>query len=463
MDEATPPASDSVRPATEESPVTSRFVARIGDLLEAGDLDRLRAAVEELHAADLADLVEHLEPDQRVRLFSTLGEHLDFDVYAELDETVRDQIVEDLPNDQLAAAVRELDSDDAVYLLDGLDADDQSDVLAQVPESDRAQIERSLQYPEESAGRLMQTEFIAVPPYWTVGHTIDHMRDTEDLPETFTEIYVVDPTFHLLGTVRLDRLLRTKRPVRIQELMDDDVSSLEVGLDQEQVARQFERYDLYSAPVVDENGRLIGVVTADDVMEVIQSEAEEDIKALGGVGDESISDTVIRIARGRFAWLLVNLATAVLASLVIGLFDATIEQMVALAVLMPIVASMGGNAATQTMTVAVRALATKELSVVNARRIVWREAVVGLLNGLLFAAIMAGVAIVWFGSNQLGLVIAAAMLVNMLVAGIAGILIPMALERLGADPAIASSVFVTTVTDVIGFFAFLGLATLVLV
>jgi magnesium transporter len=289
------------------------------------------------------------------------------------------------------------------------------------------------------------------------------MQEADDLPERFYEIFVVDPSYHLLGSVTLDRLLRSKRPVTIEALTMTDIHPIPVESDQEEVARQFERYNLTSAPVVDGDQRLVGVITADDVVEVVQEEAQEDILRLGGVGGESVSDPVLQTTRHRFLWLLVNLGTAILASWVISLFDATIEQMVALAVLMPIVASMGGNAGTQTMTVAVRALATQELGAVNAARVIARETAVGVLNGLLFAAIMGTIVYFWFGSSPLGLVIAAAMIVNLIVAALAGILIPLGLEARGLDPAIASGVFVTMMTDVVGFFAFLGLAAIWLV
>jgi magnesium transporter len=309
----------------------------------------------------------------------------------------------------------------------------------------------------------MQTDLIAVPPFWSVGQTLDFMQEADDLPERFYEIFVVDPSYHLLGSVALDRLLRSKRLVSIEDLTITDIHPIQVESDQEEVARQFERYNLTSAPVVDADQRLVGVITADDVVEVIQEEASEDILKMGGVGGESVADTVWETTRHRFAWLLVNLATAILASAVISLFDATIEQMVALAVLMPIVASMGGNAGTQTMTVAVRAIATQDLGRANAFRVIGRETAVGLLNGVLFAAIMGTIVYFWFGNSPLGLVIAAAMIVNLIVAALAGILIPLGLEGLGLDPAIASGVFVTTVTDVVGFFAFLGLAAIWLV
>jgi magnesium transporter len=356
--------------------------------------------------------------------------------------------------------MQELDSDDAVYILEDLDTQDQDEILAKLPFTERIRLRRSLDYPEETAGRRMQTEFVAAPPFWTVGQTIDYMRDDQNLPDEFSQIFVVDPTFKLLGAVHLDQILRTKRAVKIEDIMHETRHAIPATMDQEEAAREFEQYDLLSAAVVDENERLVGVLTIDDVVDVIQQEAQEDLLRMGGVGDEELSDTVGATSRSRAPWLLVNLATAILASLVIGLFDATISEMVALAILMPIVASMGGNAATQTMTVTVRALATKDLDIYNAARIVRRETLVGIINGALFAVVMGVVAALWFDSTGLGGVIAVAMVVNMLAAALAGILIPLLLDRLGADPAIASSVFVTTVTDVVGFFAFLGLATL---
>lgn len=439
---------------------TAELVRAVAEALEASDAAKVRALVADVKGPDLADLIELLEPEQRVGLIQALGSDFDFEVLTEVDEKVRDQLSEALPNDVLAKAVTELDSDDAAYLLGSLEEDDQKEILAQLPQGERAALQRNLLYPEETAGRLMQADFVAVPPFWTVGQVIDFARDTEDLPESFSEIFVVDPGFHLLGSVDISRLLRTKRDVPVDRIMETDRHIVLATADQEEVARQFERYGLMAAPVVDKNERLVGVVTVDDVVEVIEQEADEDAKLLAGVGDERLSDSVRQIAPPRFSWLSVNLFTAILASAVISLFDATIESMVALAVLMPIVASMGGNAGTQTMTVTVRALATKELNPANIVRVVLRETAVGLINGLAFALIMALIAVAWFGTEQLGLVIGAAMVVNLLAAALAGIFIPLVLDRMGFDPAVASTVFVTTVTDVVGFFSFLGLATL---
>lgn len=432
----------------------------IAEAIERGDKAQLKSLVEDLEAPDLADVIEMLEDADRVQLVQLLGADLDYDALPELDETTRDQLSEALPNELIAKAVTELETDDAAYLIEGMEAEDQKEVLSQIPRTERAAIERNLEYPEETAGRLMQSDFVAVPPFWSVGQVIDHMREAQDLPESFSDIFVVDATHHVVGSIDLSRLLRTKRHVEIRSIMESTRQVVLATADQEEVARQFERYDLKSAPVVDENQRLVGVVTVDDVVEVIEQEADEDIKRLAGVGDEELRDSVKAIAPPRFTWLLVNLFTAILASTVIKSFDATISQMVSLAVLMPIVASMGGNAGTQTMTVAVRALATQELIPAAVPRFVMREAAVAMINGFAFAAIIGLVAFLWFGSNMLGLVIGAAMVINMLSAALAGIFIPLVLDRYGFDPAVSSTVFVTTVTDVVGFLAFLGLATL---
>lgn len=456
-------AASEIQLRDEEGGFRSEFLHGVQTALDQGNSSRIRELTLGLHEADLADLIQLLKPDQRAPLIATLGSEFNAAALTELDEAVRDQVLEAMPNEQVAEALQQLDSDEAVYLLEDLDKQDQSDILAKLPLFERAALERSLEYKEDSAGRIMQTDLIAVPPFWSVAQAIDSLRESDDLPERFYEIFVVDPSYHLLGSVALDRLLRSKLDVSIEALTMTDIHPIPVESDQEEVARQFERYNLTSAPVVDADQRLVGVITADDVVEVIQEEASEDILKMGGVGGESVADTVWQTTRHRFTWLLVNLGTAILASAVISLFDATIEQMVALAVLMPIVASMGGNAGTQTMTVAVRAIATQDLGRANAFRVIGRETAVGVLNGVLFAAIMGTIVYFWFGSSPLGLVIAAAMIVNLIVAGLAGILIPLGLEGLGLDPAIASGVFVTTVTDVVGFFAFLSLAAIWLV
>jgi magnesium transporter len=445
----------------EDGELRPEFVEEIARAVQAANAPFLREIVAELHEADLGDLIEALEPEDRPRLVELTGADFDFSALNEVDDTVREEILDELEPETVAEGVRELESDDAVELLEGLDEEDQEEILEKLPHSERAALERSLLYPENSAGRRMQTEFIAVPPDWTVGQAIDYMRDTPDLPERFYEIYAVDGAQHWQGAVSLDALLRARRPVPLADLIDEDRRRVSVMDDQEEVARLFGKYNLVAAPVVDTANRLVGVITIDDVVDVIEEEADEDLKALGGVtSDEELSDSVWTIAKGRFNWLLVNLATAFLASSVLGLFEGQLEKMVALAVLAPIVASQGGNAATQTMTVAVRALATRELGSNNAFRVVIREGLVGLVNGLAFAIITGVAAVAWFKIPGLGVVIGLAMLCNLIAGALGGILIPMVLERVRADPAVASGTFVTTVTDVVGFFSFLGIATL---
>ena len=413
-------------PMREESgEIRREFIEEITRAIKADDAPFLRAVVAELHEADLGDLIAALEPDDRVRLVELTGTDFHFSALNEVDDAVREEILEKLPP------------------------------------SERDALERSLEYPESSAGRRMQTEFITVPPDWTVGQAIDYMRETPDLPDRFYEIYAVDGAKRWKGAVSLDALLRSRRPVPLADLIEEDRRRVSVLDDQEEVARMFGKYNLVAAPVVDTANRLVGVITVDDVVDVIEEEADEEIKALGGVtSDEQLSDDVWTIARARFNWLLVNLATAFLASSVLGLFEGQLEKMVALAVLAPIVASQGGNAATQTMTVAVRALATRELGSNNAFRVVVREGLVGLVNGIAFAVITGVAAVAWFNIPGLGVVIGLAIICNLVAGALGGILIPMLLERVRADPAVASGTFVTTVTDVVGFFSFLGIATL---
>ncbi|TPW31195.1 magnesium transporter [Pararhizobium mangrovi] len=444
----------------EDGSVRSSYLDRVRAALAEGRSDALTRDVGRLHESELGDLLEALDPEERTRLVDLLGDAFDFSALTEVDEGIRLEIVESLPNDKIAIALSELDSDDAVYILEDLEEDDQNDILAKLPFTERIRLRRSLDYPEDTAGRRMQTEFVAVPPFWTVGQTIDYLRDDEELPESFSQVFVIDPTFKLLGAVDLDRVLRTHRATKIEDIMRDTSHPIPAQMDQEEAAQIFEQYDLLSAAVTDENGRLVGILTIDDVVDVINEEADEDIRRLGGVGDEELSDTVRRTSRSRVPWLTINLATAILAATVINLFDATIQKVVALAVLMPIVAGMGGNAGSQTMTVTVRALATRDLGINNAARIIRREVLVGLVNGAVFGVLIGVVAGLWFESPQIGYIIAIAMVVNMLAAALAGIFIPLLLDRVGADPAVASTVFVTTVTDVVGFFAFLGIASI---
>jgi magnesium transporter len=451
----------SVALRDEDGALRGDFVQHVREAVEGGDRPAVLKLVGDLHEADVGAVIEALDPELRPRLVELMGREFDFTALTEVDDTVREEILEELPPATVAEGVRELDSDDAVAILEDLPKAEQAEILEQLPAPERVALARSLDYPEYSAGRRMQTEFIAVEPHWTVGQTIDYMRETPDLPDRFWELYVVDADRKLKGVVALDRLLRTKRPVPIADLIEEDLRTVRAIDDQEEVARLFERYDLVSAPVVADDNRLVGVLTFDDIVDVIEEEAEEDIKALGGVGrEEELSDSVWTIARGRFPWLFANLLTALLSSWVISNFEGSIAKMVALAVLMPIVASMGGNAGTQTMTVTVRALATRELSSANTWRIIRREVLVGVLNGLAFAVIMGAVAAIWFDVNDLGLVMGLAMVTVLAAAALGGILIPLILTRLGVDPAVSSGPFVTTVTDVVGFLSFLGIATL---
>ncbi len=445
----------------EDGEVRADFVAAVALAIAAGNEERLSELVSQLHEADQGALLEALDHDDRPRLIELLGDDFDFAALTEVDDSVREEILEELDTETVVEGMRDLESDDAVYILEDLDAEDQAEILDALPALDRVALRKSLDYPEDSAGRLMSSDFVAVPPFWTVGQVIDHLRDAEsDIPDSFFEVFVVDPGHRLLGNVFLDRLVRTKRGVKIESIMADR-RRVEATDDQEEVARLFARYNLVSVPVVDEAERLVGAITIDDVVDVIEEEADEDVKALGGVkSDEELSDSVLSIARSRFGWLFVNLITAFLASSVLGLFEGALQKMVALAVLAPIVASQGGNAATQTMTVAVRALATRDLGPANAVRVTIRETFVGLLNGFGFGLLTGLGAALWFHDWNIGLVIALAMTVNLVAGAMAGILVPLTLERWRADPAVSSGVFVTTVTDVVGFFSFLGIATL---
>ena len=457
------PIPDGLPPLrTEDGDFSPAFLEALRSAIEAADARTIEALAADLHEADVGDIIEALSPDERAPFIQLLGEHFDFTALTEVDETVRVQLIEELPPEAVAEGVRDLDSDDAVYILEDLDDEDQEEILAKLPAVDRMALRRSLDFPEETAGRRMQTDFIAVPPFWTAGQTIDYLRERKDLPDEFYEVFVIDAGFRYLGAVALNRLLRAPRVTRMADIMNDERQRVLATDDQEVVARMFERYNLVSAAVVDEAERLVGVITVDDVVDVIQAEAEEDIRALAGVGDEEISDSVFYTLKTRWVWLAVNMVTAFLASSVIGMFSDSISRMVALAVLMPIVASMGGNAATQTMTVTVRALATRDLDTHNVWRIFGRELSVGLLNGGSFAVIVGSAAALWFRDPLLGAVIGAAMIVNLLSAASAGIMIPLAFERFDIDPAVASGVFVTMVTDVVGFLAFLGLASWIL-
>lgn len=442
----------------EDAHLRPEFIEHILQLVKNLDRTALIEELDKLHSSELGDLLEALNSTKRMELVNCVGDQFDMIALTEVEDAIREEIIDNLPNADIAVGLSDLDSDDAVYILEDMDAEDQTDVLKQMPFDEQLLIKRHLEYPEESVGRRMQSEMIAVPPFWTIGQTIDYMRDDENLPDRFHEIFVVSPGYELQGSIQLDRLLRAQRKIKVDELMEENRHQIQAGMDQEEAALVFQQYDLLSAAVVDEGNRLVGVMTIDDIVDVITDAAEEDIKLLAGVGDEELSDSILEITKSRFLWLFINLGTAILASIVIGFFDATIQQMVALAILMPIVASMGGNAGTQTMTVAVRALGQKDIDSYNVKRIIFREIAVGFVNGFAFALIVGVVAAYWFSNADLGVIIGFAMIFNMICAAFVGIMIPIALDKLDIDPAIASSVFVTTVTDIVGFFAFLGMA-----
>jgi magnesium transporter len=438
----------------------------VDEILEAvaeEDAARVAALMEPLHAADIADLLEQISGGERRRILRLWGHEIDGEVLSEIDEGIREEVIDALSPEVLADAVRELDSDDVVDLIEDLEEPQQEAILEALDESDRVAVEQSLTYPEYSAGRLMQREVVTAPEHWTVGEAIDFLRRADWLPDQFYHVILVDAGHHPVGYVTLGRLLSATRATALMQVAEDSFRTISAWQEEADVAYAFNQYHLISAPVVDDHDRLVGVITIDDAMSVLDDEHEEDILRLAGVGDESaITDTVLETVRQRLPWLFVNLLTAILASGVISLFEGTIERLVALAVLMPIVASMGGNAGTQTLTVAVRALATRDLTESNVWRVVRREVLVGAVNGVAFALAMGVVAWIWFGAANLGLVIAVAMVINLVMAALAGIVVPLGLEKLGADPALASGTFVTTVTDVVGFFAFLGLAGMIL-
>ncbi len=468
-----PPPADP-RPATDTDAVTTEHSHRLDpEVVDAVEtaiddarLETVEKIVATLHTADLADLLTQLHPDDRHTVVAVIRPSLriDGEVLTYLDADVRDDMLGLLDADEIAGALKELDTDDALGLITDLDADKRQAILSNLPVAARRLLQEGLSFPEYSAGRLMQREFVALPMFWTVGKAIDFLRQTDDLPDDFYQLFLVDPTFRPVVGLSLSRFLRSKRSVRLADLIaeEEDLRTIPATLDQEEVALIFRRYGLVSAPVVDEAGRLIGVITFDDVVEVIDEEAEDDLLKMGGVQEDDLGSAVWTTTRSRFPWLAVNLLTAIVASLVISIFDATIEQVVALAVLMPIVASMGGNAGTQALTVTVRGLATKEITGRRARKAVFKESAVGVLNGLAFAAIGSLVAAAWFQDVLIGGVIGLAMIVTLVVAGLSGTLIPLALDRMKVDPAVASSVFLTTVTDVVGFMSFLGLATWIL-
>ena len=433
------------------------FIKVINEKIKSQDTDFLDKSLRELLPADSADIIENLSPENRSKLIELEGFNIDPEIFVELNESIQTEIFLLLSIESIASLLKKLESDDALKILENLDKSKKENVLNKLPPKDRFLLEEGLSYPEDTAARIMQREFTAIPSNWSVGQTIDYLRENQDLPDEFLEIFIIDSNFKPIGTVPSSKVLRTARETKMDSIMREMQVLIPVNMDQEEVGHTFENYNLTSAGVVDKNNKLVGMITSDDILTVVKEEAEEDVLRLAGVGDEEITDSILKKTKRRFNWLLLNLFTALLATWVISKFGATIEQMVALAFLMPIVASMGGNAGMQTLAVTVRAIATKELSSGNFFKVVSKEFVIGILNGIIFALITGVIVQLWFKEINLSILIAISMILNMMVAGLFGILVPVSLKKFKIDPAIASSVFVTTITDVIGFLSFLGL------
>ena len=436
------------------------FITIFSDKINNSDIQFINQTLKDLHPSDVANLIENLSYDTRVKLIEIESFNIAPEIFIELNESIQGEVLKLLSINSIANIIKRLESDDAVSILENIEIEKKNLILDKLPPKDRFLLEEGLSYPEDSAARIMQREFTAIPSDWTVGQTIDYLRESNDLPQEFLEIFIVDNDFKPIGIVPSSRVLRTPREFKMNSIMREMPVLISVNMDKEEVGHTFENYNLVSAGVVNKNNKLVGMITADDVVTVVQEEAEEDALRLAGVGDEEITDTVFVKTKRRFNWLLINLATALLASWVISIFGAEIEKVVALAFLMPIVASMGGNAGMQTLAVTIRAIATKELSSSNINQIIGKEFFIGVLNGIIFAVITAVVVHLWFKQIDLSIIIAASMVLNMIVAGLFGILIPVTLKKMNIDPALASSVFVTTVTDVIGFLSFLGIGSL---
>ena len=435
------------------------FINTFSEKIVNGNIEFINQTLKDLHEADVANLIENLNPDTRIKLIELESFNINPEIFIELNESIQGEVLQLLSINSIIKIIKRLESDNAIKILENLEKITKDKVLDKLPPKDKFLLEEGLSYPEDSAARIMQREFTAVPSNWTVGQTIDYLREDKDLPEEFLEIFIVDNDFKPIGTVPSSRVLRTSRDLKMNSIMIEMPVLISANMDQEEVGHTFENYNLVSAGVVNKNNKLVGMITADDVVTVVQEEAEEDVLRLAGVGDEEITDSVMVKTKRRFNWLLLNLFTALLATWVISNFGASIEQMVALAFLMPIVASMGGNAGMQTLAVTIRAIATKELSKTNFNRVVGKEFLIGILNGIIFAIITAVIVQLWFKQLNLSLLIGVSMILNMIVAGLFGILVPVSLKKLNIDPALASSVFVTTITDVIGFLSFLGLGS----
>ncbi|PCI32028.1 MAG: magnesium transporter [Alphaproteobacteria bacterium] len=449
-------------PYQEVFEVTSDLIEEISAALRQKNIEQLDYLLDPLHSADIAIIFEQLRGEDRNELTAYFGPEMNPEVLTELEDNALDQVIRQMDDQDVVEAISQLESDDAVDVLEDIHPKDRNRIIAAMPDEERLAVEEGLSYPEDSAGRMVQKNVITVPGSWTVGRVIQFLRTEEELPPEFYEIFIVDPLHHPIGMVSLSQLIRSGDLAPVWEIMDTDPKVVPADIDQEEVAHLFRQYDLTSMGVVDGDGRLLGMITVDDVVDVIDEEAEEDILRMAGVQETDITESILEASKNRIVWLLVNLGTAILASMVIAMFEASIEQMVALAILMPIVASMGGNAGTQTMTVTVRSLATKDLTPSNVKRVIGKEFAIATMNGAVMAVIIGVLSLLYFDNPLLGAVIAVAMIINMVMAGLAGILIPVGLERINIDPALASSIFVTTITDVIGFLAFLGLASIVL-
>ena len=435
------------------------FINTFSDKIQAGDIQFINQTLKDLHESDVANLIENLANETRIKLIELEDFNINPDIFIELNESIQSEVLQLLTTNSIINVIKRLESDDSIKILENLEKDKKIAVLEKLPPKDKFLLEEGLSYPEDSAARIMQREFTAVPSNWSVGQTIDYLRENKDLPKEFLEIFIVDNDFKPVGTVPSSRVLRASRESKMNSIMSEMPVLSPVNMDKEEVGHTFENYSLVSAGVINKDNKLVGMITADDVVTVVQEEAEEDVLRLAGVGDEEITDSVIVKTKRRFNWLLLNLFTALLATWVISNFGASIEQMVALAFLMPIVASMGGNAGMQTLAVTIRAIATKELSSSNFNRVVGKEFIIGILNGIIFAVITAIIVQLWFKEINLSLLIGVSMILNMIVAGLFGILVPVSLKKINIDPALASSVFVTTITDVIGFLSFLGLGS----
>ena len=436
------------------------FINTFSEKIENENIEFINQTLKDLHEADVANLIENLNPNTRIKLIELESFNINPEIFIELNESIQSEVLQLLSIDSIIKIIKRLESDNALKILENLEKDTKDKVLEKLPPKDKFLLEEGLSYPDDSAARIMQREFTAVPSNWTVGQTIDYLREDKDLPEEFLEIFIVDNDFKPIGTVPSSRVLRTSRDLKMSSIMIEMPVLISANMDKEEVGHAFENYNLVSAGVVNKNNKLVGMITADDVVTVVQEEAEEDVLRLAGVGDEEITDSVMLKTKRRFNWLLLNLFTALLATWVISNFGASIEQMVALAFLMPIVASMGGNAGMQTLAVTIRAIATKELSKSNFNRVVGKEFLIGILNGIIFAVITAVIVQLWFKQINLSFLIGVSMILNMIVAGLFGILVPVSLKKINIDPALASSVFVTTITDVIGFLSFLGLGSI---